>query len=250
MDASNKVDPTKDTVTPDGVHTRYTVFITVAYLVVMSVAFFGGHMDRSTMDPNEWGDLLAGVFAPLAWLWLAVGYYLQRLELKEQRLQLTATSKAAQAQAEEQRNQAIAMKNLVEVTELQSKVAQRQLEIQEKHLRIGTHPRLSLVGICASDQHIELELRNAGALAFNVRVTADGPWAVELHGTSPGRPTIDAESEMRFTLRHTSAGPWNLTLLRVRYSHTDLVDVIDSFSVDNHMTCRFEKAEFVGVPVV
>ncbi len=34
------------------------------------------------MSLNEWGDFLAGVTAPLAFLWLIIGYMLQREELK------------------------------------------------------------------------------------------------------------------------------------------------------------------------
>src|SRR5690242_18584195 len=33
------------------------------------------------MDPNEWGDWAAGVAAPLAFLWLVVGYLQQGEEL-------------------------------------------------------------------------------------------------------------------------------------------------------------------------
>lgn len=35
------------------------------------------------MAPNNVGDFLAGAFAPLAFMWLVVGYFLQALELKQ-----------------------------------------------------------------------------------------------------------------------------------------------------------------------
>jgi len=36
----------------------------------------------NTLTLNEWGDFLAGATAPLAFLWLIVGYMLQRKELQ------------------------------------------------------------------------------------------------------------------------------------------------------------------------
>lgn len=62
---------------------------------------------------NEIGDLLAGAFAPLAFIWLAAAVVIQSTELRYQREELALnrreaeeTRKAIQAQAEEARKQA------------------------------------------------------------------------------------------------------------------------------------------------
>jgi hypothetical protein len=66
------------------------------------------------VEANELGDLLAGVFSPLAFLWLIVGYFLQaselsltRKELNRQTIalndQVQATSRAVELEAEYQR---------------------------------------------------------------------------------------------------------------------------------------------------
>lgn len=62
---------------------------------------------------NEWGDLIAGVFAPAAFLWLIGAVWIQSDELREQRKELILTRKefaynreVMQAQAEEARKQA------------------------------------------------------------------------------------------------------------------------------------------------
>ncbi|UFI05997.1 hypothetical protein [Roseibium aggregatum] len=51
---------------------------------------------ESCLELNEFGDFLAGTFAPLAFLWLVLAVILQSAELKEQRLALVAQLEEAQ----------------------------------------------------------------------------------------------------------------------------------------------------------
>ena len=55
------------------------------YLVVVC-GLLGGKIGN--LAPNELGDFLAGVFTPLAFLWLVIGYFMQRTELGLQREEL------------------------------------------------------------------------------------------------------------------------------------------------------------------
>jgi hypothetical protein len=246
MNANSKADPTRDTVTPDGVYTRYTVGITVVYLFIVAIAFFGGHIGKSTdMDPNEWGDLAAGIFAPLAWLWLAVGYYLQRLELKEQRLQLTATSKAAQSQAQQQENQAIAMANLVEVTRLQSEVAKRQLEIQEKLLRIGTRPRFSVECTDSTEPHRILRVRNAGAFAPDVGLSTLRGGKVSSCCLPGNYVDVEPESTFVVVLIVDRPGSGADVIFRLRMGLSDTLDVSYMFQVLTVGPCAFLGKELI-----
>ena len=50
--------------------------------------------DALKLSLNEWGDFLAGATAPIAFLWLIIGYWLQRNEL-------SMNTKALQTQQEE-----------------------------------------------------------------------------------------------------------------------------------------------------
>ena len=51
---------------------------------------------NGSMGPNEWGDFLAGVFAPLAFLWLVIGYYRQGDEIAKSTQQLERQADAAE----------------------------------------------------------------------------------------------------------------------------------------------------------
>lgn len=67
----------------------------------------------SNLAANEWGDFLAGVFAPMAFFWLVATVWIQSFELREQRKELELTRMEFQytrdvlkAQAEEAKRQA------------------------------------------------------------------------------------------------------------------------------------------------
>ena len=87
---------------------------TVAWLVAAGVFAFYAHGTIKVPDKlNEWGDFAAGVFAPIAFVWLVVAVILQSTELREQRKELTLTRKefkhnrsVMQEQANEAKNQA------------------------------------------------------------------------------------------------------------------------------------------------
>jgi len=92
--------------------------VTVPYLGAVIWLLFinkpGGLIDRpATMPLNELGDFLAGVFAPLAFLWLFLAVAIQTQELALQRKELRLTRKGydesrklMKLQAEESRRQA------------------------------------------------------------------------------------------------------------------------------------------------
>ncbi|MEQ8326523.1 MAG: hypothetical protein RLO08_13185 [Parvibaculaceae bacterium] len=61
------------------------------------------HNQVGCMEANEIGDFLAGVFAPLAFLWLIAAVFLQREELSAQRKELRDSRAVAQQHVEEAR---------------------------------------------------------------------------------------------------------------------------------------------------
>lgn len=87
---------------------------TVVYLY-LSLHFFFDSKDFISLHLNEKGDFLAGVFAPLAFLWLVYGYYQQGQELKQ-------NTDALRLQAEE-------LKNSVEQQKEMLKTAHDELEL-------------------------------------------------------------------------------------------------------------------------
>jgi hypothetical protein len=70
---------------------------TLAYLAFLGYIFHGRADELRLLQPNHLGDFLAGVFGPLAILWLILGFFQQGVELRE-------NSRALDLQAEELKN--------------------------------------------------------------------------------------------------------------------------------------------------
>ena len=122
------------------------------YLVVVC-GLLGGKIGN--LAPNELGDFLAGVFTPLAFLWLVIGYFMQRTELGLQRQEL-------KHQREEL---ALTRDKLGEQVELLKQQAEAD------HQR--TLPRLKLERGNISRGEQKWRIRNIGAIARELTVLKD-----------------------------------------------------------------------------
>ncbi len=58
------------------------IFTTLGWLVLMTVIFFS-KTSLGDVAFNEIGDFLSGIFSPIAFLWLILGYIQQGQELKQ-----------------------------------------------------------------------------------------------------------------------------------------------------------------------
>ena len=74
---------------------------TLAWASFWTYNLYTNWCEASQMAFNEWGDFFAGVFAPLAFMWLVVGYFQQGEELRQNTLALQQQEQALQYQVEE-----------------------------------------------------------------------------------------------------------------------------------------------------
>jgi hypothetical protein len=101
--------------------------ITLAWLAVMLLMYLGAPSAALPTKLNEWGDFFAGFFAPVAFLWLVLGYLQQGQELQ-------LSTKALEMQAQELRNSVDQQRELVELTRRQVDGELEALK-EERHLR-------------------------------------------------------------------------------------------------------------------
>lgn len=92
---------------------RLGIAITLVWLALFSCLLYLKWESAASMGLNEWGDFLAGATAPIAFLWLIIGYVLQRRELtlntnmlSLQRIELERQAKELAKQSEFQETQA------------------------------------------------------------------------------------------------------------------------------------------------
>lgn len=96
------------------------VVLTVAYLGLFAFYYCNSSQSFLDLKLNEAGDLFAGLFAPLAFLWMVMAILLQRKELSLQREELASTNEQLKRQSdvlETQLETSIMSRNRIEIEE-------------------------------------------------------------------------------------------------------------------------------------
>jgi len=132
---------------------------TVAYLVVivLGARYLGFFGDGPPLKPNEWGDVLAGVSSPLAFLWLLYASLLQRSELALQRKELRQNNETQDAQRREMEKQVEALSAQARLLEAQAVAAFDPALIVH-----------DTAGRTTTDDFIIVTLRNSGGDILNL----------------------------------------------------------------------------------
>jgi hypothetical protein len=119
---------------------------------------------------NEWGDFFAGFFAPLAFMWLVIGYMQQGDELRQ-------SSKALQLQAEELKNSVEQQSLLVEVSRKQLDQAFEEHREHRLQAMRALQPRfvvsLKVIQQGETEYTYDLAVENVGQIARDVLLRMD-----------------------------------------------------------------------------
>ncbi|MDR7653726.1 hypothetical protein [Acinetobacter junii] len=84
-------------------HLGLLIILIVTLIYLFIVMIITDLSEYATLKLNEKGDLLAGVFSPLAFLWLVYGYLQQGQELKQNTLALNLQAQELQNSVEQQK---------------------------------------------------------------------------------------------------------------------------------------------------
>lgn len=140
---------------------------------------FGGYMMYSKpfpVDLNLWGDFFAGFFAPLAFLWLVLGYLQQGEELQQ-------STEALRLQAEELKNSVEQQSQLVAVSREQMRQEYEALVEERERRRDAARPKFvpQHSGTSTSDGSTtyKLKIANVGNTATRFRMRTTPPLAPE-----------------------------------------------------------------------
>jgi hypothetical protein len=130
------------------------------------------------MDPNAWGDWAAGTFAPLAFLWLVVGYFQQGDELRESSRALHLQEKALQLQVQELKESVAQQTQLAKAANIQAELLEKSSRLSLRGQLLPHQPRIThfmLEKRPINRRRVELKNENAPCTEVQVRLyTEDG----------------------------------------------------------------------------
>ena len=141
-----------------------TVYSVIVYQIV------GDRLQSlQNMPLNEVGDFLAGVFGPLAILWLVLGFLQQGKELRQ-------NTEALELQAEELSNSVHQQEELVEISWRQHEVNVEALDAEKIRIKKLSEPNFSLLGfggVRSRNYKLSCIFINTGATAIHFNASID-----------------------------------------------------------------------------
>jgi len=181
------------------------IWVTVAYVVALTIYAYLQRGPVLDMTPNEFGDALAGAASPLAFLWLVLGYLQQGDELRQ-------NTDALRLQAVELKNSVEQQAQLVETSKLQLKAEfDRHAEAIERE----TNALLPVFVVQfrkgdfnGENKRYMVEVRNVGAKCTGLvaNISWKGPNGMELEvgagGTHQEVGVVDSFGEFSIDLVH------------------------------------------------
>lgn len=116
---------------------RWGAFVTIAYLAIVTLVGALNPDLFSDLKAEGWANFLSGIFAPLAFLWLVLGFFQQGDELRN-------SAEALRLQGEELRASVEQQEQLVRVTREQLEFEREQLEAEREEGKKACATRFSI----------------------------------------------------------------------------------------------------------
>ena len=183
--------------------------LTAVWVLIFGIVIFLRYSKAGELSLNQWGDFLAGASAPLALLWLVIGYFQHGDELR-------LNTEALQLQQQELKLQVKETANLVDAANRQAQAAHQDLEDRRKREARQAEPEFVSAGASYSQNEVSIKLKNRGGEARMVSIRYTGRYKpifppkayIETNGSPdtlvfrPGRNhAIDLP--IRFTIKST-----------------------------------------------
>lgn len=148
------------------------IVVTVLYLLAVAMLFEGRVAEIRTMAPNNIGDFLAGVFGPLAILWLILGFFQQGIELRQ-------NTRALELQATELQNSVEQQRELVKVSRRQVDAELEVIHIERERQKEAARPKFVFHGVGGSFTGLEgtysSRIKNLGNTGTDIQFSYEPP---------------------------------------------------------------------------
>lgn len=210
--------------------------LSVLYLVFIAVAVVRNWEHMATMTPNEWGDVAAGVFSPLAFLWFLYTALAQRAELRLQHEELRQNTAAQRDQEQQMQRQADALHAQTERLRAQAAAQYAPILVLRTSAAAG------------NNGDVMLQITNYGERILDV--TSDQSRIFETNGEAPARsnriPHWPRNVDFRFVIGPAAAppaGPAEDRVFEITLTRLDLQTFRHSYRYIN----ADQRIELLGV---
>ena len=218
--------------------TKIGLVVTTLWVVLNILLALYVPSNFSAMTLNEWGDFLAGASAPLALLWLVIGYFQHGEELR-------LNTKALSAQQEELRRQVEETATLAQNAERQARAAENLVNLNRAEQDravvrevMDAQPEFAAWGGSYSIVEISHEIINRGAAATDIEFHPAGPYVV----TPSSLRRLDADAKISLTVQHARGEP-------LQYPIPFGISYTDRLGCQHRKEFEFgEGADLRGVP--
>jgi len=146
--------------------------VTGLWLAGAAILAVTKHATWPSMSLNQWGDFFAGVVAPLAFLWLILGYVQQGEEVRENTETLRQQQQALQRQVEETAALASHSAEQVKFASERLDLERQRFEHQRKMEKARVQPVFTYVSGRggSSAANYEVKYKNNGGIAKSIVV--------------------------------------------------------------------------------
>lgn len=186
------------------------LMVSLAYVAALAVYAWFVRRAMFNMKPDEFATFLSGVFAPLAFLWLVLGFRQQGDELQN-------SARALWLQGEELRNSVEQQRQLVEVSREQLAFEGEERRRTEEEAERAAQPRLHMPAIGGSYSGPARNLRvlatSGGPSCSDVRMFIDGKQEAQASILSEGG---------RLEVQRSYERPEEVSPLAVEIHYTDI----------------------------
>lgn len=133
---------------PSNKLTLFGFFLTVIYFIGLIFLLKDRYNELFTVNINELGDFLAGVFGPVAFLWLVIGYLMQHFELKISRTSVEKQAEELELTRQTLEQQLVEFKESVALTKKSNEFNQELQLKREKDIFDANQPIIEKIKIC------------------------------------------------------------------------------------------------------
>jgi hypothetical protein len=154
-------------------HTTIGLVLSISWVLAFAVLMYLKRDSLPDLKLNEWGDFFAGAAAPIALLWLVLGYVQQGEELRQN----TEALLGQQRQLENQVRETVALVANAErqaaASEVLAKATQDEMQRALARDNAATQPRFTPHGGRGGGTDCMIDIRNEGASVK--RLIVSGP---------------------------------------------------------------------------